>query len=490
MHDEADGEGSDMYEGMEAEMSGEGGPGMHDESGEEDDMEGMEGDMDGTDPSEMYAGMEGGPGMYRGAGGPGQGNRPGQAKKPKTFADMADMAFQQGRDKEAFQYLFAHAVTADDAPAGELLGKMGWIGPAKRPGLAVRWGIGIEFNSGGHDGNIYPMGTNQKMPERGRARGRADGGLGDGGIGYGTMDAGVRGVQGGGGGQVNAKLQQYTGELGEKLVEGLQNRAARGDYGEVLKSAKAAGTQRQGRGGMGYGGAGMEMGGYGAASNGEGMGGYGDESDGEGMGGGFGAGRAGRGPGSEDSVTQLFPGAALLGPAPVKDLLKLAEETDVNVLCVFIVTVKPNVRTGQVSTTYKIQLYNVADGKKEFETKQRLNNIAVQVARADEKSRGGDPVDEAMEKLFEHIDSNWKIARMPALQKEHVLNRISGLLAQTHENPLPVLAEIRMYHTRGLLQDEHFLLAYQRKLNNDQLGTTLATGTEEERKQVIAEWMP
>ena len=58
------------------------------------------------------------------------------------------------------------------------------------------------------------------------------------------------------------------------------------------------------------------------------------------------------------------------------------------------------------------------------------------------------------------------------------------------ETAANILAEIRMYHTRGLLQDDHFLLAYQRKLNNDQLGTALATGTEEERKQVIAEWLP
>lgn len=497
----AEGEG-DPGGGPGMGESGEGGmEGMEGGESDGDDLgSGMEGGMgegmeEGMDGSEMYSGMEegmeagteegmggdesgeGGAGMYPGMGGPGRGRGAGssQSRQPKTLADMAAQAFQQGRDKMAFQFLFAHAVTADDAPARELLGKMGWIGPPKRPGLAVRWGIGIEFNAGGHEGNIYPIGTNQKMPDKGRGGGRGDGGQGGGGADFGGPGAGM---QQGGGGQVNAQLQKYTGELGQMFFEGLKDRLARGDYGEVLKSANAAGTQRQGGGRMGGGGPGMGMAGAGVDSY------EGGQEDG------FGGGRAGGRRRSDASVTQLAPGALLIGPAPTKELLKLAKEAELDALCVFNVNVVVVRRTQQISTTTKIQVYNVADGKKAYELKKpTLNNIAVQVARANENSRGDDPVDEAMEKVFEHIDGNWRIAQMPTLQQEHALGRIGALLGETHENPLPVLAEIRMYHTQGLIEDNHLLLAYQRKLGNDQLGSTLATGTEEEKKQAVDEWL-
>jgi hypothetical protein len=73
---------------------------------------------------------------------------------------------------------------------------------------------------------------------------------------------------------------------------------------------------------------------------------------------------------------------------------------------------------------------------------------------------------------------------------EGVLNRLRALIGVTHENPLPALAEARMYHTRGLLQDNHLTIAYQKILAVDQLGTQLATGSEEEKKKIIEKWLP
>ena len=142
-----------------------------------------------------------------------------------------------------------------------------------------------------------------------------------------------------------------------------------------------------------------------------GMPGPGQESFGEeGPEGGFGARRQGGGRGSRDSVAQLVPGVMLLGRAPAKELVLVAKQAEVDVLCVFNVAVNPVRRTGQVINNTRIQLYNVADGKKAHETKKPLNNIQIQIARANENNRDADPVDEAMEKLFEYIDSNWKMA--------------------------------------------------------------------------------
>lgn len=451
-----------------------------DDSGDEEDYGEMYGSGDDS-------GGSGRPGPMRGN----EGGGPQKAAQPKTFADMANQAYGQGREAEAFQFLFAHAVTADDQSARALLAKMGWITPLKRPGLGVRWGIGVEFNNKGYNGNdLYPIGTTQQMQNRnptGFGQGRRD----DGGGGFGGpeamggMESGFgAGMQGGGmqgGSGSSGQLEKFTGEVGQKVVDGLRERVERGDFGVVLKEAGSAGPGNQGPGGM------MGQGQYGQYDSGaemgddEGSGGYEDGGPG-GMGGG-GGNPGGGGP------SQLVPGVTLVGLAPAKDLVKVAEQAGVDVLCVFNVAVTQIRRTGQVSNNVEIQLYNVADGKKTF-TGGRLNNLAVQAERAkDTPSRGGDSVDKEIEKLFKEIDTNWRLASLPALQPDHVLVRIGDLLKESHQNPLPVLAEIRMYHTRGLLQDNHLLLAYQRK-TNDQSGTMLATGTEEERKQVIQPWLP
>jgi hypothetical protein len=64
------------------------------------------------------------------------------------------------------------------------------------------------------------------------------------------------------------------------------------------------------------------------------------------------------------------------------------------------------------------------------------------------------------------------------------------VITVSYENPLPILAEIRTYKTRGLLKDEHFLAAYNSVLRDEQKATTLATAAEEQKKEAIAQWLP
>ena len=135
-----------------------------------------------------------------------------------------------------------------------------------------------------------------------------------------------------------------------------------------------------------------------------------------------------------------------------------------------------------------MHLHDLMQTKELYESKT-LNNIQVQIERVEKKS-DQDPVDKELESLFKFVDANWRLGPLPAgLQAENVLNRLRGLLGETHENPLPVLAEARMYQTRGLLQDSHFLTACQ-KLLGDAEGTQLVNGSEEEKKQVVAKYLP
>lgn len=512
MEEMSSGNMEEMYN--DEEMSGD--EGMEEMSGNPEDMYGDEGMEEMSGDEGMTEGMEdmygeessgGGPeGMYSGGGRPGMDGgtgRPKQAAQPKTYADMATQAFGQGRDADAFQYLFAHALTADDQSAGELLGKMGWIPPLKRPGLAVRWGIGIEFNNRGYNGDqLFPIGTTQQMPtgRSPRGGGRNPTGIGQGrgideGGGFGGPEASGRGqpgfgggdmgggMQGGRGGGSNAQLDRFTGELGQKVVEGLRVRIERGDFGLVLKEAGSGAAPNQGPG-MGAGG---QMGQFGSGPEA-----YGEEESGGFDSAGPPRGMGGAG-GRQAAATQVLPGVTFLDVAPGKELVKIAQENGIDALCVFSVTVSFIPRKNLVANKVEIQLYNVTNGKKEYESDE-LANLFVQAERAKENARGGDPVDKLLEELFQEIDDKWKLAALPSLQDPENVALFRDRWAQLQEpgeNPLAALAEIRMYHTRmpEVIQASHMLAAFQGK-TNDHSGSMLATGTEAERKQVIQPWLP
>ena len=108
-----------------------------------------------------------------------------------------------------------------------------------------------------------------------------------------------------------------------------------------------------------------------------------------------------------------------------------------------------------------------------------------------EKKSDQDPVDKELEALFKFVDANWHLGPLPAgLQAEHVLNRLRTLLAESHENPLPVLAEARMYQTRGLLQDSHYpggLSKAARRTRRHTIGHGLGRGKTGHRRQMAAE---
>jgi hypothetical protein len=428
------------------------------------------------------------------AGYPGAGSAPGQQPaKPVTLIDIAQLSFRYGRDQDALLSLYGHGVTTDVDEAKEVLDKMGWVPHLKHPALAVRWGIAIEYVAPrGYSGSVYPIGTTQNLQVKGAAGGNAGGGAPAMGMGEGGL-----GQPGAGGATGNAQLQQLTGELGQKVVAQLQERVARGDFGQVM----AAAGQTAAAGGMGAAGA---MG-AGGGMSGPGMSAIGGEmSDGPtmpgrmggpGMGAGYGSGGAGMSgmggqpPAAQQAeATSLGTGIVMLGIVNAKDLRDKARKAGVDAVCVFNVLVTVNPRLGTIKNETTIRVHDLAQTRELYESKA-LNNIAVQIERV-EKKEDQDPVDKAVESLFKYVDENWKLGPLPAaLQADNVLNRLRAVLAESHENPLAALAEARMYQTRGLLQDNHYLAACQ-KLVGEAEGTKLASGSREEKLAVIGKWLP
>ncbi len=413
---------------------------------------------------------------------PGAGNVPGQqAAKPVTLLDTADLSFRYGRDQDAMNCLYVHALISDTEAAKEVLDKMGWIAPLKRPALAVRWGIAVEYVAPrNYNGNIFPIGTTQNVPVKGAAGGQAGGGqppggMGDSGMGQGGMGQGGMGQGGMGAGQANPQLQQLTGELGQKVVAQLQERMGRGDFGQVMASQGKPAAAGAGEGMSGYmpAGGGSEMSGGGMAPD-PGAGGFGASGQPQGV--------------RPTAAVPLAPGIVMLGVVSAKDLREKGQKAGVDAVCVFDVVVTVNPRAQLIKNETTIHLHDLTQAKELYESKT-LNNIQIQLERADPKT-DQDPVDKELESLFKVVDANWHLGPLPAgLQAEHVLNRLRILLAESHENPLPVLAEARMYQTRGLLQDSHYLATCQ-KLLGEADGTKLATASKEEKLTTVGKWLP
>jgi hypothetical protein len=63
------------------------------------------------------------------------------------------------------------------------------------------------------------------------------------------------------------------------------------------------------------------------------------------------------------------------------------------------------------------------------------------------------------------------------------------LTASEPENPLPLLAEIRFYRSRDLITDEDVAAAFT-KIVGEEVGKKLTSGTEDERKETLQEWLP
>lgn len=420
--------------------------------------------------------IPGGEGAYAGGEYPnGPGGGAVEEKVPEGLDGKAQLAFRRGKEKDAMQFLYAHALTTD-AGAQSLLPTIRWVGALREPKLAVRWGAGFVVTAPRNfNGDPKPVGSQQKIPTRGANRGDGAGGndgfdSGGGGE-YGPGD----GSGGGGGGGNDSLLKKGAGELGEKLAAAYTERCMRGDFGNVLKQAmEASSGGNRGNAGGGASEYGGEM--YGADGAGAGTG-YGAKAGPEG---------GGAAAAALTKVTQIMPGLSMLGIGTQKELFERARADGIDVVVIIDVKLRVNTSVGLVTNDSTLSLRDTKSSEI-YHTTKKFNNIAIQKLRADGKEDG---VDKELAALFEIIDAKFKMADLPAVVNAKVAaNRVANLAKEGHDNPLPVLAEARMYHQKGLLEESELFAAYEEILGVDS-GRLLATGTEEDKEKVLSRWLP
>lgn len=169
-----------------------------------------------------------------------------------------------------------------------------------------------------------------------------------------------------------------------------------------------------------------------------------------------------------------------------RELLDKARKDGVDVLALFEVAVKVNPKTALITNDTKMVLIDVAKGAR-LHTGKLMNNFKVQKARADSKDDG---VAKEIESLFEFIDANLIMSPIPsALTSEHIAKRVASLVASKPDDMLPVLTEIRFWNRKSLLDDDGLTAAFSAMLSPE-IGAQLATGTEDERKEIVKRWLP
>jgi hypothetical protein len=415
------------------------------------------------------------PGMsgYPGVGFPAGMIPPGQFAKtpggplPGSFLALAQTAMKAGKEREALQYLCAHyAVHGGD----DLAEKMNWVDGLKRPALAVRIGVGIVFSApNDFRGDPQPVGRMAAAPasttKPGEKKPRKR---------FGQRDQNQQQQQQAGPAatvpaDAHGTLVFFTGELGEGLLDRLDERQGADGIGVALADLKEKPAAGNAAGG----------------------------SDPMNMtppmsipmptpGGGAG----GEGANLQNREPQfLEPGIVLLGVQPdERSLKKRAKEQGVDALIIFDVEVRPAKVGNIVNNSTKMVLYSLAQDDSLITTRE-INNQKVADDRA--KSRDTDVVETEMDRFFETFDKHYKMKELPAaITPERVVTRVRNLAKQLPDNPqaLALLTEMRFYQAKGLISQVDIVMALQEALGEEQVGKLLAAETDEEKIDAFPAW--
>jgi hypothetical protein len=432
---------------------------------------------------------------------------------PDYFQELATLAFQEGRERDALKYLYAHGLTSDQG-ADEVIRSIRWVPGLRRPALAVRWGVGVEVKAPEDlANNLFPIGSVQTAAAQ---RGRA-GNTGAGGKTGLPLPKAKKGEE-----KSNAvkSLEQVAGDLGDRVLKGYHARLETGSFGASLKLAagdlaktddlvKASKSRvskdRRSDDNL-------------TISEREFI--YGEKivvteqslSEQYKKAGGNDPRLASRekskGP-PESPKTPSSPeatkpakkvpsadrrtmnlldvGAMYLGSGKQHDLIAKAKSEDLDLLLLFEVSVKrPPRGNGPIVNETKMVLLDVKTATPAFSSKL-LTNVAVQQAREQNRDDG---VDKEVERLLTAVNGSYSVTDLPAsISAERALARVKSLSTSKPEDPLPVLGEIKLYHLLGFIRDPDLIQAFDGLIGAGQ-GKTLAHGSFEDRRSIIQRMLP
>lgn len=379
----------------------------------------------------------------------------------RDYLSQAEFAFASGKERDAINLAYAHAIAADDEAAKELLSQAKWSTVGLRPVLALRFAVGVILTASDDLQDLRPIGSGQSD------------GSGGGEFAGGSFGGGGATKKGG----TERTFQQLTGAFGEALVTQFENRWTSGSLGSVFKDVEESQPTTDAAGGAGF-----NPGYAGGAYSGSGYEGVGMPGDVGGMPGEFGgdATQAQRAPVKPGS--QITQGLLFIGTGNQAELLAKASELGVDGLFVFDVKAEQNRRRQTVENDTRLRLVTI-DGKALAAT-STLNNIEIQRNRM--RGVDEDLLDKNIERCFAMFDEKVRLDNMPALKPEHAQSRMRQLIVDKKSSNLTKLFEARLYHSLGLLNNDELSMLYQIVLRGNE-GIALASGTVDDRRLVLGE---
>lgn len=338
---------------------------------------------------------------------------------PEELARVSQQLAYDDATKESLLYHNAWLLTTDKVE--EVQQGMAWSPALQRPLAAIHWGLGLEYS-----GDPKLLSSAQPI---------------DGGV---FQKASRRYSSG--------QMKNLVGELGDRMLYGLDDKIETGDLGKLLKPPVEQPKESQ-KIALKW----------------------------EAQPAGF-------------SPETLGRGITLLKGGTRKELLYIARLQGIDILVLYEMSLKEpkgrgkdNKRLGPIVNITELKLVDVAKNKDIYSTSQ-FHNVKVHWARQDRTAK--DPVEKEFETLFSFVDESLKLGPIPSsLNDENAKARIETLAASQPDNPLSVLAEMRLYQAKGLVGDATLYAGYK-VLIGAEPAKKLITGTPSERVGAISKYLP
>ena len=180
------------------------------------------------------------------------------------------------------------------------------------------------------------------------------------------------------------------------------------------------------------------------------------------------------------------PEVTFLGLANYRTILQAALKEDVDVVLMFSVDERTT-RSGKKSKTVSFSVRDAWTGR-EIQRESRLNYLQHETNRTDPLYE--DPIDKIAAQFQSVLLEELKPGPFPQeLRSDVASRRVAALAKLNHPDPLPVLAEMKLYRLLNLVSVQELLDACQSILES-KTGTELVAGTMDEKRAAIESWIP
>ncbi len=189
--------------------------------------------------------------------------------------------------------------------------------------------------------------------------------------------------------------------------------------------------------------------------------------------------------GTTQQEIERRPGIVVLKASELEKIRSLAQQEQVDL--VLLGRIRPRrVPSGPTQSVIQFVVLNAAADQRLW-TSGELNNRRIEAAEQGEIQ--ATPVEDMLAEITERVDREFVLVDMPRISREAALGRAESLVGLAADRPLTVLVELCYYQWKELLTAEEVSALFQQVLGPED-GARLASGTPEERLEVVERWIP